>query len=136
VANDLEQLEKLWSAGVSTLIELAAKRSQATAIARRIGLERVGVGTIPIRPGQIDGLEVVREHQHLRGSIAVVEVLAALAELGQPVEPPMVFGEPVRGAPARIKDSADHFYDRGVNREIEERQRYEEHLEGEKAAAR
>jgi hypothetical protein len=84
VAKELEQLDKLWTAGVSTLLELAAKRSHAVSSARAIGLEHPGVSACAFDKPSINGLEFQAQQYGVKGWIDTGEILAALASLGQP----------------------------------------------------
>jgi hypothetical protein len=138
---------------VNKLPLLHAELSQLLSLARSLGAERPGAGAIRVLPKQIDGLEVVKEHQYLTGWLSVADAITGLADIGKPVEPEEgIIINPITGqrsfAPPTdsILASAKHaaavsqawnnphhgFPDAGVDKEMAERDAFFERAAGEK----
>lgn len=146
----VEALTGQWAAQCGELTALHAQLASALSVARTVvGENRRGAATIGLTPAQIRDIEFASGQGRVTGYVATPDVLAALAELGMPVEPDetkpqqhrppvMPNNSPTRGLPAveaEINERRE-FLERARDPErVQARQKRNEHLRAEREAA-
>ena len=118
-AGTVGEFDAKWSEAVSSLVKLHGERSQAVRITKAIGVEHASIGALGFARRQVQGVEYASGQGNAKGWIAIEDVLAGLADLGQP-EPPAP--EPVQHPPLKPMQNRS-------GREQTEQREFLEHLD-------
>jgi hypothetical protein len=84
---------------------------EANRIAMRLGADLTGVGVIPVKPSEIENLEVVESQRHLIGTLPVETVFEKMASLDEAIpvsHRPTWMGQPIYSPPDRVGEAFDH----------------------------